>query len=270
MSPTQGSAVLARPAPAAAGREDGLACHVRHCLSGEVIAVALYGSHAQGTAGPASDIDVLQVTPADPRSYSAGPINVTAYTPSALLDMARRGSLFVLHLRQDARVLQDDGGVLAAALDDYRAPRSYAPLYAELRAAAVALHEVPDSRTYVTGLGKLGVYLLRTAMYARLADSGEPEFVLSRAVHRLGRRRLLTRGLAVRHKATPGVGDLRALLAGIDWLIGPVPANRSRSVESLAVRLASERPYAADLLAHALAGGDGGLTYTALTPPALL
>jgi hypothetical protein len=248
---------------------NGLVRRVEASLRGDSIAVALYGSQAQGAAGPGSDIDVLQLTPARPRSYSDGPVNVTAYTPSGLLEMAGRGSLFVLHLCNDAVIIRDPDGVLACALAAYRSPQSYGPLFSELRAAATALHEVEDSRRYLASLKRLGVYLLRTSMYAKLAERGDPVFVVSEAVDRLGCPRLGD-ALRLRQKPTADLHDLRTLLETVEGLIGPVPANGCGSVEAFAVSLAGVKPYAADLLAQVLVGEDAGLQYTALMPPFLL
>jgi len=63
-------------------------------LEGRSLAVMLFGSHARGDAGPASDIDLLQVVPHSPHSYETGGVSVVAYTVNQLRDMAAAGSLF--------------------------------------------------------------------------------------------------------------------------------------------------------------------------------
>jgi hypothetical protein len=231
--------------------------------------VAVYGSQARGSVGPASDVDVLQLVAANPRSYSVGAVNVTAYTPEALRGMARRGSLFVLHLRTDALVLSDPDLVLRESLDTYRAPASYATLYDELRAVSAALLPATDSTDYAERLRGLGMFALRTAIYARLADLGCPTFDLRAAAAQISDHRVSA--AVVIRRLRPGPADLRLLHDALGALLGPLPANPYGSVEALAVMLSGPNPYAAALLAHALSrpSDAGELDYTAIPPPPL-
>jgi Nucleotidyltransferase domain len=241
---------------------------IRESLRGRTLAVALYGSRARGTARAGSDVDVLQIVQGRAGSYSCGQVNISAYRPQTLIRMARRGSLFVLHLKTDAIVISDPFGVLGEAFRAYRTPSTYEPLFVELRAAAMALHSVTDTDRHWAALRHLGLYLLRTAVYAKTALAGTPEFDVDTAATMLGfpgAREALTLRYAEPNRAD----DLQILLDAFEDVLGPVPESHLDSVEALAVALANDRPYASGLLAQVLIGGSGGMEYTALAPPPL-
>lgn len=238
-----------------AAKEDGLA-------------LALYGSQARGTARPDSDTDVLQLVPHRPGGYANQSVNVTAYLPHTLMMMAERGSLFVLHLKTEAKILSDPHGLLKTILDAYRPPSSYEPLIAQIRASSAALHDVSDTAKYGDKLRHLGIYLLRTTLYARLAERGQPTFDLLEAANQLGNKHVES-ALQLRRKQAEPSDDLAILRQALQELLGPLPDNPWQSVEALAVGLSRNTPYAAALLAQTLFCDETGLEYTALTPPPL-
>ena len=242
---------LRRACVAAAGAQDG---------------VLLYGSRARGTARPDSDVDLLLLRDWSPGSWTSGAFNVTSYRPAHLSEMARRGSLFVLHLRLDGLVLADPAGLLAAALDQYRPPSSYEPLLAELAAAGAALDPVEDSTRYGPALLRLGDYLVRTAAYARLVEAGRPQFDPDDVGDELGDPAVAA-VLATRGDVRPGHGRVALCRTALEGLLGRRLENRYGSVEALAVALSGERQHAAALLGQVLVGQ--GLDYCALTPPPL-
>jgi Nucleotidyltransferase domain len=248
----------------------GLRAIVNGLLPADPIALALYGSQARGTAGPFSDIDLLAVVEHGAGSYSNGRTNVTAYLPATLERMAEHGSLFVLHLKTDAKILADDFGVLRDILRRYRQPASYDRLFAELRAAGSALVIAVDDKDdkLAHRLRSLAVYLIRSGVYAQAATAQCPIFDMRAAADFLGLPEIAQ--ILSRHVGDGAdKADLQRLAYALSLVIGPVEKTRHQSVESLAVDLSDTRPYAAALLAQVLVGTAPGVDYTALTPPPL-
>jgi Nucleotidyltransferase domain len=231
-------------------------------------ALALYGSQARGTALPDSDVDVLQLVSERPGSYSKGNINIAAYLPGTLRVMAERGSLFILHLRMDAHIVSDPTGQLSDILDAYRAPSDYGRLFAELRVASAALDDVVDTMKYHDRLRQLGIYLVRTALYARMAEAKRPTFDALQAARRIPGG-VVTSALEIRHRAPDMANDLRLLRLALADLLGSLPDNPWGSVEALAVGISRSNSYAASLLTQSLFASQPGLEYTVLTPPPL-
>jgi hypothetical protein len=181
--------------------------------------------------------------------------------------MAEHGSLFVLHLQTDGKILADAFGVLAEVLRRYRPPASYDRLFAELRAAGSALIINSDARL-ADRLRNLGVYLIRTGVYAQVAGAQRPIFDMQAATDFLGLPEVL-QILSRSGSAPTDREDLHRLAYALSLVIGPIAETRHHSVEGLAVDLSDTRPYAAALLAQVLVGTAQGVDYTALTPPPL-
>ncbi|HEY0639225.1 MAG TPA: nucleotidyltransferase domain-containing protein [Pseudonocardiaceae bacterium] len=194
---------------------DDLRDEVLAGLRGESLGVLVYGSQARGTAGPGSDIDVLQVVRDGTRRYACGRVDVTALPAAQLLRMSREGALFVLHLRCDGRVLEDPHGILAEVLDGYRQPASYGPFRDDMAAAATLLR-VDDAEfaEHGPGLVRLALYLARSCAFVTTVEAGSPVTDAERFAAHLGDP-ALGEALQVRRRldaVTPA--DLR-LLAGV-------------------------------------------------------
>jgi hypothetical protein len=168
----------------------------------------------------------------------------------------------------DAHIISDPDGVLESILEAYRTPKSYEPLFAELRAASAALNHVADTAKYGHRLRRLGIYLLRTSAYAQLASAGRPTFDVSDVARHLGNPEI-TMALGLRQRELDLMNDLRVLRMAISSLLGGLPENPWGSVEALAVSLSRSHPYAANLLGQTLLASGDSLEYTVLTPPPL-
>lgn len=254
-------AVSGQPIDAA---EERLLSRVRHVLAHEPAGVLLYGSYARGTADAESDIDVLVVTESQPGSVQDRNLSITSYLPDHLRALAERGSLFVLHLKYDGRILYDPLGSLGDILSAYQPPAEPDRLWKELAAAAEGLAAaLPDERReHGPGMLQLARYLLRTAVYDLCARSGRPQFDVVAAAIQVGHPELLP----VLRDRREEYSDLRLQAAHEALLTVFKPAVVSAaSLMATSVRLAQERPYASDLLASVLVGDT--LPYTALTLP---
>lgn len=153
---------------------------IRKALRGKSDAVMLFGSYARGDFKKTSDIDVLQVTEDNRRPYKAGKVNVSPYNFKSLQYLARHGSLFILHLKTDGRIFQDDKGLLEEVLENYVHPKSYAHLKSELRQAAQLLDcPVAFYETKWPQLHNTYTFIFRSWCFALCAESGIPRFSMA-------------------------------------------------------------------------------------------
>jgi hypothetical protein len=246
--------------PWALGVDAVLAEEVQCALTGPSLAIMLYGSRARGVARADSDVDVLQLVPNRPRSYSAGQVNVAAYTPAHLMLLAKRGSLFVRHLRDEGIVLQDLDGLLADILAAYRQPKGYERLKNEL-AVVFAATSVADADDFSAGLLRLTVYAARSALYIHAAESGKLTFDVERASDDCGVPQLPKLLRSGRRKDARLLSSIGLRLIGV-----PTPAGTPTDLPSLAVWSRDSFPLAARLL-EAVIAGEARIDYTSLSLP---
>lgn len=240
---------------------DELELHADHRLG-----LMLYGSVARGSNGPQSDVDILELVPANARSYQLGNANVTSYEVGHLRTLAERGSLFVLHLRHDGLILDDPSGVLQRTLDAYRQPATYDRLWTQIAQAGAALDpSALDCARYPNGLVRLGTYLLRTAVYLHDVERGRIDFDLMSARPEVDPSVLSA--LAVRHRDRFDLDDVARLRDALHAVAPTVERNPHRTIEALAVSVSGDSEVA-PLIASVLLA-DGGIDYSALTLPPL-
>jgi hypothetical protein len=233
-------------------------------LEGPHDAVILYGSYARGDQTPRSDIDLLQIVPDRRASYRRGRLSVTTTTAESLRALAVSGSLFVLHLRQEGVVLRDTFHVLEDILASYRPPQSYTPLGESLRLAAGIL-DVDDRgfQSNPRGFTQLSIYLLRTTLYLRCAESGRPLFSMREVAENLRDRRLFD-VFCEREERAGDVDFFLRVRALLEQYLGAPARNEFGSIEALAVQ-AYERSPLASALALRLLGG-ASMEYEDLLP----
>lgn len=92
-----------------------------------IIAQALFGSHARGDFHSNSDIDLLSIIDRGdfPSSSSFGTLNVSYYSAEHLLNDARLGHLFVMHIVREALPIFDPSHFHKKLCDQFRIRKNY-------------------------------------------------------------------------------------------------------------------------------------------------
>ena len=91
-----------------------------------VLAQYIFGSHARGDFNEGSDIDLLAVVQEDVfSSFSHGKLNVSFYPRERLLEDARKGSLFVMHIVREAVATYDPGNFHALVVENFLERSNY-------------------------------------------------------------------------------------------------------------------------------------------------
>jgi predicted nucleotidyltransferase len=229
-------------------------------------ATMLFGSYARGDQGAESDIDLLQIVNKPEPARKIGRIVVSCYTLGQLTTLAKQGSLFVLHLRTEGRILNDEKHILRSALESYVRPPSYGKLLTAISTAAAVLHLKPDSlnANQASGILSLGLYLLRTLVYVRCIEKGTPAFSLVRAREILGD----SEGIALLAERrglfkNPRVVDLNNLRDHLEDLLGKRVEFLGSELEVVAVNATGKNKEAGKLITRILLG-DATIHYELL------
>ena len=136
----------------------------------------LFGSRARGDNRPNSDIDLLGITNSGGiEECRANGTSLYTYPIETLLNKARAGDLFVLHLVQEGRVIHDTEELFTNVGKAFR----YKPSYeSELRTASaviwILLEHSKSKDDYP--IRKRLVWGVRSILIARLAERRAPAF----------------------------------------------------------------------------------------------
>ncbi len=229
-------------------------------------AVALYGSVARGDSGPGSDVDVVVIAQRASEQDDETGLAVTAYEEAHLVSLAGAGSLFVLHLKLEARVLKDPAGSFARVFDAWRMP-SIDRTLAGMRAAASVLDVTDELRRLRSReLRAVALFVLRSTVYLRCLERGQPTFALRGVARVLGAEAVvgfLERARAGTMADEDVIEQARRFLRAY---LGEPVVNPFGTLEALAVSCHHSFPLASDLAVR-VAMGKAPLHYA--SAPAL-
>jgi hypothetical protein len=141
----------------------------------------LYGSYARGDYESSSDIDVLCITTSRQLAQRIdGRVTLHIYDIKDLLEMARLGSLFILHLVLEAKPMHDPRGYLGELSTAFQKPNSYTANARQAVEPASALLDIskPLFETAPKPFMDAALFLCRTLVYAEHADRGPFSFSL--------------------------------------------------------------------------------------------
>lgn len=160
-------------------------------IAASVESVCIFGSAARGTADALSDKDVLIVT-GNPcrrrqltRKWAGDGWSVAAYSPNRIRAMARKGSLFVQHLKREGIIITDNRGWLANLLNSAEPKQSYEDDFLLAVQMIKPLQRLGFGYWPQLMAADLGFVFVRNAGIYALAERGVFEFGYERIVRGL-------------------------------------------------------------------------------------
>ncbi len=234
----------------------------------KAISVVVYGSRARGDHLEDSDLDVLIVVETPRGSIVRGTITVSFYTPTQL--ESARGTLFGVHLRHDAVIIHDTGGWFGSILGSFGEPEPRRVLALVQHLSAILRVPKMHPEDHLSGLIRLARYLLRSAMYAKAIEDGEPCFSVRELAGRYSDPEL---PVYLASNAPPtgpdGLRLLEMLERRLDQWAGIPPATAYASLSELVVTEWDSDRDRATMAALVIGGEPEGFDYTQM-PKVLL
>lgn len=151
----------------------------------------VFGSAARGTEDALSDKDVLIVADDQNRmrqlvrKWEDTGWSIAAYSPSRLLALTRKGSLFVQHIKREGIIITDNGGWLANLLNDATPKQSYKEDFRLSSQMLKPLERLDFGYWSQLMAADLGFVYIRNAGIYKFAEVGVYEFGYDRIVNGL-------------------------------------------------------------------------------------
>jgi hypothetical protein len=201
-------------------------------LPADVEGLLVYGSQARGDAVPGSDLDVLALVAASRPSTYSGDVNVSYYTHGQL--STGIGTLFGAHLKRDAKIVWDNHGHLARAVEDMGEVDTGRLLSRAWSMSVLFTSPEWDLPKYLPGLLRQARYLLRSCLYAQAIADGVPCFSVRELAVRHGDP-YLAHLLASRQPGEATAADFEECLSRLRGIIGEFPLSGHGSLEATVV-----------------------------------
>lgn len=156
-----------------------------------MLSICIFGSRARQTADAMSDRDILLVGPPSTAldravsRWTERSWNVSVFDRPAFERMAEVKALFVQHLKQEGRLLQDADDFLASVLERYSPKPDYSAERNDALAQIISLPPDTDDYWYQLCLSDIVYVLFRNAAILHLACGKEYQFQYDVLVDRM-------------------------------------------------------------------------------------
>ncbi|MGK5040716.1 nucleotidyltransferase domain-containing protein [Janthinobacterium sp. GB1R12] len=146
-----------------------------------ILTLLLYGSRARGDETLTSDVDLLAIT--DEINYRAianGSINTVCYPKSLVIQRARDGDLFLLHIVSEAKILYDELNLFDEIKFNFTYKENYKKELLDAANLGWMLINIESSILNYTLLNRRIAWCVRTILISKSADIRNPIFSLKK------------------------------------------------------------------------------------------
>ncbi|HYI64932.1 MAG TPA: nucleotidyltransferase domain-containing protein [Allosphingosinicella sp.] len=162
-----------------------------------IVSLILYGSRARGDHRLVSDVDLIGITDGGvaSREAPARGTNLHLYPFQRMVENARNGDLFVLHIVSEGKPLHDTLGVFKQAQEAFVYRDNYSNTIEAATAVALFLLSSKTALSKAAGRRRL-VWAIRTLIIAKAAEGKQPIFSANRLeefAHVAGLKRLINK-----------------------------------------------------------------------------
>lgn len=146
--------------------------------------IAIYGSISRNTADSISDVDILVSSTKPILQQKPG---VSYYTYCELEKIAKSGSLFIQHLKNEARIIHDENYKLRTILYNYKPKQNYAGDIDRCVSNILEFSTITNDKASTSWILDARYVLIRNLTFLTLANYGIYEFSFHSALNKLSR-----------------------------------------------------------------------------------